>query len=291
MKKLTALALCLLLLAGCASPAVYDGPTKTAWVLSEQTTTSFSPRTGEEWTDLRTFQYDSFGNVIRSCFYSEGELSSEYRREYDDRGNMTSTVTWEHGGFLSYPRSRTDYTFDEQNRPLATIYRNFLGFEKSRDTYTYDDAANTVLWEGTYDTITEWLDEEGNILRSLLHSKVGGVSTVETFYEYDELGRNTRILSYYEDALSSTTELVYDDQDRLTQETIFDADGTVISRRTYQYGENTVTTYELGGTRTVETYRPDGQVETMEQFNKSGELTIRTQYTYTQIQVPADREE
>lgn len=290
MKNLTALILCLLLLAGCASPAVYDGPTKSAWVLTEQTTTSFYPRTGETWTDRRTFQYDSFGNVVRSCFYSEGELSSEYRREYDDRGNMISTVTWEHGSFLSYPRSRTDYTFDDQNRPLATIYRNFLGFEKSRDTYTYDDEANTVLWEGTYDTQTKWLDENGSPLRVLTLSHAAGVE-MESIHEYDGRGRSVKITSLWDGALFSILELAYDDQDRLTLEVSYDADGTVASRRTYQYGENTVTTYELGGAWTVETYRSDGQIEKMEQFNKSGELTMRTEYIYKEIQIPADREE
>lgn len=290
MKKILALLLGILLLAGCASPAVYNGPTESVWVLTEQITTTYSVRTGEAWTDRRTFQYDSFGNPVRSFCYSDGELTSEYRREYDDRGNMVSTVTWEHDSILPYPRSRIDYTFDSQNRPLATIYRNILGFETGRDTYTYDDGANTVLWEGTYDTQTRWLDENGKTLRVLTFSHPSGVE-MESIHEYDDRGRNTKITTLWDGAPFTSLELAYDDQDRLTLEVSYDAEGILASRRTYQYGANTVTTCELDGTKTVETFRPDGQVEKMEQFNESGELTMLTQYIYQQIQVPPGREE
>lgn len=290
MKKRTILLLCILLLCGCTAPAVYDGPTQSAWVLSEQVTTYHADGSGQEEGSRTTYTYDTFGNRTRSLTYQDGELSSERDYAYDDRGNVTSLVVWDHSGLLSWPSSRTGYTYDGQNRPTATIYRNFLGLERRRDTYTYDDTEHTVLWEGRYDTQTTWLDGDGKILRALTYSEPADI-WMETRYEYDGEGRSTGITSYYDEALSSTAALVYDDQGRIVEETYLDSSGAVYSRRTRHYGENTVTTYDLDGNKTVETYRPDGQIEKMEQFNRQGELTIVTRYTYTEIRVPALREE
>lgn len=290
MKKLLALALCLLLLAGCAAPAVYNGPTESAWVLAEQVTTYHADEYGPEEQNRTTYAYDTFGNQVRTLNWQDGELSSERKYTYDDRGNVTALVIWDHSGLIAWSSSRTGYTYDDQNRPTATIYRNFLGLERRRDTYTYDDQARTVLWEGRYDTQTTWLNENGDPVRTLTYSEP--VDTwMETCYEYDEQGRNTRILSYYDEVLSATATLVYDDQDRIIEETYCDTNGAVYSRRTYHYGENTVTTCDLDGSKTVETYRPDGQVEKMEQYRKNGELAHTTVYIYQKIQVPADREE
>lgn len=290
MKKLLALALCLLLLAGCAAPAAYNGPTESVWVLAERVTTYPSDEYGPEEQSRTTYAYDTFGNQVRTLSWQDGELSSERKYAYDDRGNVTALAIWDHSGLIAWPSSRTGYTYDEQNRPTATIYRNFLGLERRRDTYTYDDAEHTVLWEGAYDTQTTWLNENGNPVRTLTYSEPADI-WMETRYEYDDQGRNTRILSYYDEVLSSTATLVYDDQDRILEETYCDSTGAVYSRRTYHYGENTVTTYDLDGSKTVETYRPDGQVEKMEQYRKNGELSHTTVYTYQKIQVPADREE
>lgn len=290
MKRLIPIILCILLLCGCTTPAVYEGPTKSAWVLSEQKSTYHSDEYGTV-EDLRaTYAYDSFGNQVRSLTYQEGRLSSERKYTYDDRGNVTSLVIRDHSGLIPRTTSRISYTYDAQNRPLATIYHNLLGLERRRDTYTYDDGENTILWEGAYDTKTTWLDQDGNTLRTLLYSEPTDV-WMESLCEYDGLGRNTRITSYYDEALSSVTELVYDDLDRILEETYRGADGTVYSRITYHYGETTVTTYDLNGVKTVETHRPDGQVEKIEQYSKNGQLTRVTQYTYTEIRVPADREE
>ena len=291
MKKLLAILLALLLLSACAAPTVYDGPTQSAWVLTEQIHTRFDEAGNTLETRRIVFSYDASGNQIRSLTYRDGELSTEYRYAYDDRGNRISSDVWDHSGLIPWPSSRTGYTYDSQNRPLDTIYRNFLGLERRRDTYTYDDTANTVTWEGVSDTITRWLDADGNVLRSLLHSTGGGISVIENDYEYDELGRNTEIRAYYDDAPASITSMTYDDQNRLLEEIYYDAAGTVYSHTTYQYGENTITIRDQDGCTTIKTLRPDGQVEKMEQYDKKGNLTALTQYIYQEIQIPAQREE
>lgn len=291
MKKLTAIALCLLLLAGCAAPAaVYDGPTKSAWVLTEQVTETYSSRTGETFTERWVYSYDTFGNQVHSCFYDEGKLTAEYKRTYDERGNLLTSETWDHTGLFGFLRTRASYTYDSQDRMLTVTNRNLLGIKTDQSTYTYDDEAGTVLWDGASDTQTQWLNENGDLLRTMTHSDTGG-GDIETVYEYDELGRNTKIIMYLDGALSNTFVLVYDDQDRVIEETYYDAEGAVYSRSTHHYGENTVTTYELNGSKLVQTLRPDGQAEKMERFSSTGELTKLTRYIYQEIQVPADREE
>ena len=113
---------------------------------------------------------------------------------------------------------------------------------------------------------------------------------MESLYEYDALGRNTRTVSYYDGALSSTLETSYDDQGRILEEVWWDPDGIIFHRNTLSYTENTQTALDPEGYKTVITYRPDGQTEKMEIYAPSGELERLTEYIYSQIQIPAKEE-
>lgn len=286
MKKPIALILAILLLAGCTAP--YDGPTESAWVLTSQRTTYYYPLSGIE-TAGTTYAYDSLGNLVHVLSYENGELLRETKSKYDDRGNEIRRVVWNHSGWFSYPESRTANTYDEKNRLLTTVYRNGLGIKTGTGSHTYDEEANTVTFEGTYTSYTQYLNENGDLLRVLTVNHGNGVE-MESLYEYDALGRNTRTVSYYDGALSSTLETRYDDQGRILEEVWRDADGTVFSRNTLSYTENTQTALDLEGYKTVITYRPDGQMEKMETYAPSGELELLTEYIYSQIQIPAKEE-
>lgn len=288
MKKLLALILSILLLTGCA-PAVYDGPTQSAWVLTEQSTTFYYPNTGEIETRIQVNGYDIYGNKVHQCFYTDGELTSEIKTTYDARGNCTRTVTRNHFWLLAYPISRTDYTYDEQDRLLTTTYRNGFGFKTGSDTYSYDDEMGTVSWVGTYDSQTKYLNENGNILRVVTYSNPTD-SQMESIYEYDALGRNTKILQYIDGEPAYTTERRFDDQDRIIRSIMYDSSGTVLTDFTYEYTENTVTTLDRDGSKGVKTLRPDGQPEKNESYDPEGNLLTRTDYTYTEIRIPAKEE-
>lgn len=288
MKKLITLSLAILLLAGCA-PAVYEGPTETAWVLTEMTTTHFNAVTGEPQTMHWTHSYDSFGNEVCTHFFSDGELTEEYKRTYDDRGNCIREVKWNHFWVFSYPVSRTDRTYDEQDRLLTVTYRNGFGFKTGADTYTYDDEAHTVTWDGTYDTRTTYLNENGDLIRVVTYSRPAGME-IETRYEYDDRGRNTKITEYYDGVHSSTSVCSWDNLDRTLEYTIYDADGTLVLQTNWLYEENTVTSWDSNGNRTIETLRPDGQVAMQESYDRDGNLTARSEYTYTEIQIRAKEE-
>ena len=152
MKKLIIVTLCLLLLAGCAAPAVYDGPTESAWVLTEQATTFYNPVTGKTQTMVWNYSYDGFGNEVRVRTYNDGEPESEFVNTYDEQGNLTREVTRQQFWFFSYPIYRTDRTYDGQNRPLTITYRSGLGAKTGSVTYTYDDEAGTVTSESPTET-------------------------------------------------------------------------------------------------------------------------------------------
>lgn len=288
MKKLFSLLLCILLLAGCAE--TYDGPTKTEYALTELATTYYSASDGSGETDRTTYAYDAFGNLVRSCIYDNGELVAEYKRSYDDRGNLTSLVTWDHTGLIAFPRAHASYTYDENGRLLTVTHRNGIGIKTGSDTYTYDDEAGTVAWDGTYDTQTKWLTEAGAPLRTVTHSEVGG-GDLETLYEYDDLGRNTKVISSQNGTVFSTVEFRYDSQDRIVEEIICGTEGEVLTHNIHEYTENTITTYDRDGGKTVQTLHLDGRADKVEQFDSAGGLVMLTQYLYEQIQVPADREE
>ena len=288
MKKLLALILSLLLLAGCA-PAVYDGPTESAWVVTETHITFYYPDTGETWTQDHVHSYDGFGNRARTLYYDDGKLSEEYRYSYDDRGNCIREVTWNHFWIFSWPGFRREHTYDDRDRLLTDTYRNGLGFKTGGDAYTYDDVANTVHWHDSYNSQTTYYDESGNVLKELFCNNTDGTRH-ETVYEYDDQGRNTGIISHYEGTLVSTTKMRYDDQGRLLECILYGENGAVVTHDTYRYEENTVTTLDMDGYKTVETLRPDGQPEKEETYYPSGELRSRTNYTYQEIQIPAEEE-
>lgn len=288
MKKLLSLLLCILLLAGC-TPAAYDGPTESAWVITQSNCTMFDLYSGQSSTRLRTDSYDSFGHLVCSMYYSDGKRTAEHRFSYDDRGNCIRETSWDHTGLLSRPIARTDYTYDGQNRVLTITYRTGLGFKTGGDTYTYDEEANTVTWEGTYDTQTKYLNENGDPIRIVTISHAAGME-METLYEYDELGRNVKTIHYQDGVLASTVQTSYDDQGRMVKNISYDANGTAIYGSTVVYEENTVTTLDLDGNRSVEILRPDGLVEKMENYDPDGNLLSRMEYTYQEIQIPAKEE-
>ena len=288
MKKLLSLLLCILLLAGCA-PAAYDGPTESTWVLTELTITFYNTVTGETQSQVRTISYDGMGNEVRSSYYSDGKLTSERESTYDDRGNLTRDTSWDHSGFIAHPISRTDYTYDDRDRLLTVTYRTGLGFKTSSDSYTYDDEQNTVTWVGTYGTQTKYLNENGDPIRVVTISTPAGLE-IETHYEYDDQGRNIKITEYQNGVHTSTVQKSYDDQGRMVKNISYDANGTAIYGSTVVYVENTVTTVDLDGNRSVEILRPDGLVETMENFDPDGKLLSRTDYTYQEIRIPAKEE-
>ena len=287
MIKRIALILAILLLAGCAAP--YDGPTRSAWVLTEDCTTFYVPSTGEAETSMDINSYDRFGNLIRTISYSDGKPESEVKYAYDDHGNCIREVYRDYLWLLRYPVIRYSYTYDDQNRLRSTTYRNGLGIKTGKDTYTYDDEANTFIWDGTSDHQITYFNENGDVIRTETYSIPAGVK-MESTYEYDELGRTIRETEYMDGEISAVTEFHWDEQHHLTELTSRDANGNILSSTTYLYEGNIVTSWDQSGYKYVECLRPDNLLEWDEVYDPQGNLFRRNDYTYMEIQIPAKEE-
>ena len=287
MIKRIALILAILLLAGCTAP--YDGPTRSAWVLTEDCTTFYVPGTGEAETSMDINSYDRFGNLIRTHSYYDGKLESEYKYVYDARDNCIREVYWEYLWVFRYPVIRYSYTYDDQDRLRSTTYRNGLGFKTGEDTYTYDDEANTFTWDGTSDHQITYFNENGDVIRTETYSIPAGIK-MESVYEYDELGRTTKETEYMDGEISTITELHWDEQNNLTELTSRDANGKLLSSTTYLYEGNIVTSWDERGYKYVECLRPDNRPEWDEAYDPQGNLFRRNDYTYMEIQIPAKEE-
>ena len=338
MKKLIALILSILLLTGCT--AAYDGPTESAWVVTEWAEEHY-------YTFLDTMEvlssqrivcaYDIYGNPVRYMKYQDNELQSVTKLKYDDRGNCIREVSWDHSGLIALPDSRIIRTYDDQNRQTSCVTYNFWGRQESGTWYTYDDEARTqtrktdsgdsqITWfdengneirvvSGEYESIYRY-DDRGNYICKELFKNGQPIQRYEARYDeqnrqigygwydsdgnltfqseslYDELGRKTGIVEYEDGTLVTTTELRYDDQNRKIWGETHDADGRLTNHWEYIYDDSAHSKTCISGDSitSVEYYHPSGQIEKQENYDRDGNLTSRSVYTYTEIQIPAKEE-
>lgn len=283
MKKLITIILCVLLLAGCAES--YDGPTETRKILAEYEIRQYSPVDDEVWTNRSSFSYDIYGNNVRQLCYDGGELESELRWTFDERGNQISEIAIDHSGWIPLINYRMKDTYDEQGRLLTATMYDMWGRKDGGATYTYDDEANTATWRNDRgDQIIYYYDENGREVRNV--SSDGS----ETTFTYDERGNLTGWTSTMGGVIPESYEAGYDAQDRRLWSVLYDETGTEISRTTYDYNEAKSITKDSDGSR-IDYFDEDGDITLVETYDLDGKLTMVEQYFYRDIQVPADGEE
>ena len=286
MKKLIPLLLAILL-AGCAR--TYDGPTETKPVLTEYTIDHYYSYFETEelhYTTRYLHAYDIYGNLVRSMEYRDGELISITKRKYDDRGNEISQSEWNYTGLLPAFQGRTEQTYDEQNRSTSYVYYNFWGSQEGGSWYTYDDENHIRYWKnGSGDTQTTWLDEEGRELRT-----VSGDS--ETVYHYDDRGNCIGWTGYQNGQPLDHYEARYDDRDRQIWGGYYDTGGNLLNQTSWEYDDerNTITCHRNDGGTRVEYYHADGRPHMVEDFDAEGRRTMLQRYYYQDILVPAKEE-
>ena len=286
MKKLFALVLCVLLLAGCA--ATCDGPTETTQVLSEYEVRHYYSFSDETWTDRNTYAYDIYGNRVRELAYDNGELVQETRRKYDERGNEIAETVIDHEGWIPLIERRTKRTYDEQGRCLSYANYNMWGIKKGETTYTYDDEANTMTWSnGVGDSVTYYYDENGLQLRDVSNDGY------ETVYQYDDRGNRIGWTSTKDGKFFSRYEAGYDEQSRQIWGILYNENGAQESKTTYTYDDeaHTKTIGRADGGIRIEYYDSEGRRHLIEDYDAEGKLTMVQQYFYQDIRIPANGEE
>ena len=289
MKKMLAIFLCVLLLTGCA--ATYDGPTVEKPMLSEYQVThyyAFFDWDEEQSVSRSVYAYDIYGNRVRTLEYDDGELSTERRTKYDERGNEISETVIDHTGWFPIIEYRTKQTYDDQGRVLTSSSYNLWGKEERRSTYVYDDVNHTMTWSNIEgDSVTYYYDENGLQLRDV--SNNGN----ETIYQYDDRGNRIGWTSTKDGVLWGSYEAGYDEQDRQIWGINYDENGAVLSRVTYTYDDeaHTKTIGRADGGTRIEYTDAEGRIHLIEDYDSEGELSMAQQYTYRDIRIPANREE
>ena len=278
MKKLLPLLLCILLLTGCAT--VYDGPTMAVSVLSYEET-NYVDTSGEVYQRHRTeYAYDIYGNRSQAIEYDNDEPSLKTVQRYDEAGRVVRLTQYDVTGWLPRKIADNRYTYDGQGRMTSSTHS-----EEEDVTIHYDDEARTRTTVCGDSTTVEYLDEQGWVIRI----EYPGTDLTEEFDRRAD-GGWTAIRSYRSGVLESTTERTFDDQGRpiLWTETENGETATVFR---WEYGENWESQIQADGSKTTTCCHDDGTVHIRYFTDADGFIYKEVYYRYTDIQVPAGREE
>lgn len=292
MKRILCIALAALLFGGCAARS-YEGPTQETTVLAEYYYENYWMYDEVSYSLRTVYAYDTWGNLVEERDYRDDELQRVTKYTYDENGNLLQETRIDHTGWFPKESSRTESTYDEQNRcQLSVTYQD--GAESSRIAYTYDDAAHTkTLTYSDGAVVTYYYDEAGLLLREHQTSSDASYQESETVYTYDKNGNQTAWHNYIDGVLDTSVQREFDGQGRETYAARYDENGQVQHTWRYEYdeGRGTVTTTYTDKSTRVEYYGQDGKLSRVEQYDANGELSSFQTYTYRQIQVPLEEEE
>lgn len=211
----------------------------------------------------REYFYDAYGRETEYWEYSDGEVLSFCITNWISDTEAEITYSYYEDGILIH------MVYDEAGRPILNEKIEH-GTVTSKTTHTYDeqgntvntvsvvgDYANTYVYEYTY-------DDRGNIL--VRQEFMNGDSIGRLEVEYDAEGREIASVYYYPDGtVNYTTRTTYEG-DAETR-TSFDSDGTA-------YLTQITVTDQLGNILSRETWQEDMMVS-------------RTENTYEEIQIIA----
>lgn len=280
MKKLLAIVLCLLLLAGCAE--TYDGPAELKSVRDSREE-NYMDEDGNIYETLWTeYSYDIYGRLAQTVETVNGEPSLRTVYRYYDDGSRKSETQYDLTGLLPWPTLHAAYTYDDQGRQTSLI--QWYNWEKTEQITTYDDENRTVTTVFDGGTTIVQLSEEGKSLRSETTYADGTTGLIEHEYR-----GSTHITTYYRNGgLEKIYENTYDDQGReLTWSECEDGTWELIWR--WEYGEGYKTCYYGQIDLIITTdYNDDGTVKAIVETDEHDNITRRVIYRYTDIRVPAE---
>lgn len=221
------------------------------WVVD----TSYSVMNGVAQDDVRTYEYDDAGRLVRTTGREEFEVGQYWDKQelmtYDGNRLSAVEITCDAGSGPEYHGDYT-YSYDEQGRCVErTDQMTGNGMTGNRVVYSYDDRGDAtgstthsygvmIQYVGDVVMSTASYSREGNVMTMASTSTgTGNASDSTISITYDENGR----------AVSSTRSYASDrSTDQVTQYA-YDEHGNLISETTsYQLPTGEVQTYGVAYT-------------------------------------------
>lgn len=282
MKKLLAIVLCLLLIAGCAE--TYDGPTELKSVRASREE-NYMDEDGNIYETLWTeYSYDIYGNLAMEIESRNDEPTLRTVYRYYDDGSTKSCTQYDLSGWFPRMILHAKYTYDDQGRQTSLV--QWFGWEKMEQFTIYDDENRIVTTDFDGGRTVAYLDEEGRGIRSETVYDSGHTLLIENEYQ----DRN-HIVRYYENGeLNLISENIYDDQGRyVSWYQTRDGKRELVWR--YEYGEDYEICYDESIGRTTTTgYNEDGTIKAIVETDEHDNIIRHVIYRYTDIRVPAEEE-
>ncbi len=196
-------------------------------VLEEKTNYSYNNETGElatTYSEYTACEYDENGNVT----YSEEYYIEEGKKEiivyeentYDENGNLIHEK-WYNTEDNYYD---TEYVYDKNGFLVKETEKRSYGVTVTE--YTVNEKGYAVTTKTTFNYTEE-------------SSGAVTISEFETVYEYDEEGRQLKVVNTYSNGTTTSTENAYNEQGDIIKQTEIDIEGKVNdSLFEYEYFEN-----------------------------------------------------
>ncbi len=194
---------------------------------------------GELWQSV-TGEYDDRGNVISSLFYSHGKTVKTYSWKYNSNGQVIEETNYSNDG---KPSIITVQKYDENGNNIET-FEDFKDLNKTQRTVRKFDENGIKLKEHTtYETIdgkwsksSEYNAETDEIIK--ISYKADGTESSRTVYKQKE-GKTVQETSYHEGVEQNSTKHYYDAYGNLLK-TEYVKKGKVTTTVEYQYIQKSV---------------------------------------------------
>ncbi|MBO7262758.1 MAG: hypothetical protein J6U95_07510 [Alistipes sp.] len=157
---------------------------------------------------LYRYKYDANRNVVErvSCS-ATGEVYAKYIYKYNSLGKVAEEFYY-HSSDLTNYASRRHYLYDTKGLWLGAVDYDSDGYVLSKYDFRYDDQGNRI--EETY-------------------------SRSRYLFEYDGRGNLLGQHVFEDEVLVERAQFIYDDQDRLIEETLMNGNGVVYEHSTKRY--------------------------------------------------------
>ncbi|HOY30594.1 MAG TPA: hypothetical protein PKW80_01825 [Bacteroidales bacterium] len=244
-------------------------------------------------------------------WYEKNSYLSSHE-EYDERGNMIKSLSYNHAGDI---HEHYRYTFDEENR----MVEQFVYFDENEIVehhfFVYDDSNNQIqekiIYEEGGEAIIEFFyDENGNMVKRVQKDVDGEVEETETFlfengrmlcsemydeenqlrsrrnYEYNEQGKLVKFTYFTpEPGTGYVTEHYYNEKGLREKTLKYNSGNQLIEKTLFSYDEQDNVTEiieedPLTLKKTCLTYDDKNNAVKHEEYNRDDELLISIERTY-----------